>query len=105
MVVMLSGCKSRYVEATVHNGSGAAVSVVELDYPSASFGTESMADGAEYHYRFKVQGDGPTKLLWTDGGGKDHSVAGPKMHDGDEGMLHVVIGPKTAAWSLKVTQP
>jgi hypothetical protein len=103
-VLIVGGCKSRYVEATVHNGSGAAVSVVEVDYPSASFGTELLANGADYHYRFKVQGDGPTKVLWTDTMAKDHTVPGPVMHEGDEGTLQVVIGRDAATWDLKVAQ-
>ena len=101
-VVLLSGCKSRYIEATVHNGSGAAVSVVEVDYPSASFGKETLADGADYHYRFKIQGDGPLKVLWTDKGNKDHSVAGPQLREGDEGTLLVTIKGNDASWDLKV---
>jgi hypothetical protein len=103
-VVGLSGCKSRYVEATVHNGSGAAVSVVEVDYPSASFGKETLADGADYHYRFKVQGGGALKVLWTDKGNQDHSVAGPQLREGDEGTLRVTIREKDAAWDLKVAR-
>ena len=104
VAVSLSGCKSRYVEATVHNGSGAAVTVVEVDYPSASFGKELLADGADYHYRFKVQGDGPLKVLWTDKGNQDHSVAGPGLQEGDEGTLRVTIGARGAAWDLKVVK-
>ena len=102
--VGFSGCKSRYVEATVHNGSGAPVSVVEVDYPSASFGKETLADGANYHYRFKVQGDGALKVLWTDKGNQDHSVAGPPLQEGDEGTLRVTIGAADAAWDLKVVK-
>lgn len=98
----LSGCRSRYVEATVHNGSGAAVSVVEVDYPSASFGKETLADGADYHYRFKIQGDGPLKVLWTDAGNHDHSVAGPVIREGDEGTLVVTIKAGNATWDVNV---
>ena len=100
--VGLSGCRSRYVEATVHNGSGAAVTVVEVDYPSASFGKELLADGADYHYRFKVQGDGPLKVLWTDSGNKDHTVGGPQLREGSEGTLAVTIKANDAAWDLQV---
>ncbi len=101
-VVGLSGCRSRYIEATVHNGSGAAVSVVEVDYPSASFGKETLADGADYHYRFKVQGDGPLKVLWTDAENHDHTVGGPQLREGSEGTLVVTIKANDAAWDVNV---
>ena len=101
-LMLLIGCRSRYVEATVRNGSGAAVSVVEVDYPSASFGKETLAAGADYHYRFKVQGDGPLKVLWTDAGNKDHTVGGPQLREGSEGTLAVTIKANDAAWDLQV---
>ncbi len=89
----LVGCHSPYVDADVVNRSGAPLSVVEVDYPSASFGTESLADGAEYHYRFKVQGSGGLKVLWTDAKQVDHTVNGPQLNEGVEGGLKIVIGP------------
>jgi hypothetical protein len=75
---------------------------VEVDYPSASFGKETLADGADYHYRFKIQGDGPLKVLWTDAGNRDHSVAGPVIREGDEGTLVVTIKAADAAWDVNV---
>ena len=101
-VVGLSGCKSPYIEATVHNASGLSASVVEVDYPSASFGKEMLADGADYHYRFKIQGDGPLKVLWTDAANHDHSVAGPQLKEGEEGQLVVTLLPNDAKWDLRV---
>jgi hypothetical protein len=96
----LSGCKSAYVEADVKNASGAAVSLVEVGYPSASFGVETLAAGATYHYRFKILGDGPTKVMWTDGEKKEHTVAGPKLNEGQQGRLAVTINADSAAWDV-----
>ncbi len=101
-LVGLTGCHSHYVEADVVNHSGAAVSLVEVDYPSASFGKESLANGAVYHYRFKILGDGPTKILWTDAQRKDHDVAGPSLQEGQEGSLTVTLTGDTAQWSTKL---
>src|ERR1700742_424558 len=85
-VVLLAatGCRSRYIEATVVNAGGAAVSLVEVDYPTASFGKEALGAGASYHYRFKILGSGGTKVLWTDAARQEHTVAGPELHEGDE---------------------
>jgi hypothetical protein len=101
-VAGVTGCHSHYVEADVKNSSGAAVSLVELDYPSASFGTESLASGGVYHYRFKILGDGATKILWTDAQRQDHSVSGPALQEGQEGMLTVTITGGTALWSSRL---
>jgi hypothetical protein len=98
-LVGMVGCKSAYVEADVKNASGAAVSLVEVDYPSASFGVETLAAGATYHYRFKILGSGPTKVMWTDAGQKEHTVAGPKLVEGQQGALTVTIQGDRAVWS------
>jgi hypothetical protein len=102
VLMTMAGCHSAYIEATVKNASGSAVSLVEVDYPSASFGREGLAAGAEYHYRFKVLGSGPTKVLWTDAAHQEHSVAGPVLHEGDEGRLTITVGPSAAQWDLEL---
>ncbi|HEY1743762.1 MAG TPA: hypothetical protein VGG18_11400 [Granulicella sp.] len=97
-----SGCHSAYVEAVVRNDSGSAVSLVELDYPSAGFGTESLAAGAEYHYRFKILGNGPTKVIWTDSARREHTVTGPKLQEGLQGRLTVTLSATSATWNTEL---
>jgi hypothetical protein len=99
----LAGCHSAYVEAVVKNHSGGPISVLEVDYPSASFGTESLASGQEFHYRFKTQGEGPLKVLWTDEHHQDYTVTGPVLHEGAEGTLAITLQPnETATFALKL---
>ena len=95
----MAGCHSSYVEATVHNDSGAPITLVEVDYPSASFGTQELAPGAQYHYRFKVLGNGPVKLLWTDAGHTERHSDGPSLNEGDEGTVEVTVGPRDVHWT------
>src|SRR4051812_20279574 len=99
-LLALAGCHSAYIEATVKNDSGSPVSLVEVDYPSASFGRETLSAGAEYHYRFKVLGNGPTKVMWTDAAHKEHATPGPVLHEGDEGKLTVTLSAGNAGWKL-----
>jgi hypothetical protein len=103
-LLTVAGCHSAYIEATVKNASGASVSLVEVDYPSASFGRETLADGAEYHYRFKILGNGATKVLWTDATHTERSNNGPTLHEGDEGRLTITLAPATANWDLQLTR-
>ena len=97
-VVALSGCHSHYVSMDVRNETGKAVTLVEVDYPSASFGVDTLAAGGTYHYRFKILGDGPTKILWTDAAEQQHTVAGPALKEGQEGTLSATINAGTATW-------
>ena len=104
LAVTAGGCHSpfghsAFIEATLVNHSGQPVRLVEMDYPSASFGTESLADGGSFHYRFKVIGQGPLKLSWTDARQREHNVGGPELHEGQRGMLTVTMGPaEQLAW-------
>jgi hypothetical protein len=90
-IAMLSGCRSRFVEVTIDNQASTPVRLVEMDYPSASFGTEQIAANSIYHYRFKIQGSGPVKLEFTDAQGKTHTANGPELNEGAEGHLAVVL--------------
>jgi hypothetical protein len=99
----LTGCKSPYITATVANHTGAAVALIEVDYPSASFGRDALAAGATYSYRFKIIGSGPTKVLWTDAAHHNHTSAGPDLHERQQGQLDITLTPAGASWSTHLT--
>jgi len=92
------GCHSPYVEATVNNRTGQPIELLEVDYPSASFGTQNLANGSDFHYRFKVLGSGPMKILYTDSVHKDHKADGPTLHEGAEGSLSIVVTTAGVIW-------
>ena len=89
--LLTAGCRSAYVSTTITNNSAAQVTLLEVDYPSASFGVGALAPGTQFHYRFKIQGGGPIKLQFTDASGKTHTASGPDLQQGDQGTLQVNI--------------
>jgi hypothetical protein len=102
-LLTLSGCHSAYIAATISNHTAQPLSLIELDYPSASFGKQALAPGEDFHYRFKVIGSGPTTLLWNDSQHHDRKSAGPTLRDGDEGHLSVTFTPQAApTWDLQL---
>jgi hypothetical protein len=86
----------------VKNASGSPVSLVEVDYPSASFGKDVLRNDSVYHYRFKIQGSGPAKILWTDSKQVSHTAPGPSLSEGQEGILTVTITGPTAVWQTEL---
>ena len=94
----LSGCHSAFIEATLINRTDKPLRLVEVDYPSASFGTQNLIPGASFHYKFKLIGEGPVKLLWTDEAQKEHTVEGPYLHEGQQGLLTITVTPAQTAW-------
>ena len=96
---LVAGCRSAFVSATITNQSAAPVTLLEVDYPSASFGIGTLAPGAQFHYRFKIQGGGPITLQFTDASGKAHTASGPDLQEGEQGSLQVNIDPSnTISW-------
>jgi hypothetical protein len=102
-LVPIAGCRSPYVAATVRNRTSQPIDLLEVDYPSASFGTENLAPGADFHYRFKVLGSGGMKLLYTDSSHHDHKVDGPTLHEGAQGNLQIAITPQGVSWKPDAT--
>ena len=101
-LLAISGCASKYVQAAVRNQTSGAVTLVEVDYPSASFGKETLPAGAEYDYRFKILGSGPAKVLWTDSHHQQHEVAGPQLNEGQQGTLIVTLTESGASWDKQL---
>ncbi len=89
----LAGCHSYHIDATIENRTGGAVQLLEVDYPSASFGMNAIAVGGDYHYRFQVQGSGPVKIQYTQPDGHIATATGPTMDQGQEGRLQIVLLP------------
>ena len=86
---LLAGCHSKYVATTLVNGSAGKISVIQVEYPSASFGVQTLDAGASFAYRFKVYGSGPVKLTWYDAKQGEHHQIGPVLSEGQEGTLLV----------------
>jgi hypothetical protein len=98
MALALSGCHSANIVATVTNQTATPISLVQIEYPSASFGTQSIAPGHDFKYRFKVLGSGQMKITYTDTSEREHKFTGPTLVEGNEGSLHIVVTPAGVDW-------
>lgn len=98
-----AGCKSALINVTVSNHRATPISLVEVDYPSASFGIQKLDPGQDYHYRLKIIGSGPATVLWNEGSNQKKS-SGPVLRDGDSGALNVTFtdGPNPT-WDVVLT--
>ncbi|MBT9330729.1 hypothetical protein D0Y96_006705 [Acidipila sp. 4G-K13] len=90
-ICLLSGCRSRYVQTTITNHTDTPLRLIEVDYPSASFGTDQIAPQQAFHYRFKVQGSGPVTITFTGDSGKPTNATGPQLSEGEQGTLQVSV--------------
>jgi hypothetical protein len=96
-VLAMVGCHSYHIETTVENHTGGVIRLLEVQYPSASFGANSLAAGAEFHYRIQLRGSGPLNVQYTAGNGRQVRIAGPALAEPQEGRLDVVLLPADKA--------
>ena len=92
------------IQATVRNSTSKPLQLIEVDYPTASFGIQGLAPGAEYKYRFKILGSGNLKVLYTDRSGKERTQDGPQLHEGLEGQLLIDIAESGVQWTPKLAR-
>lgn len=97
-LLLFAGCHSAHVLATVSNHTSQPILLFEVDYPSASFGGDTLAPGADFHYKFKVLGDGKMSLTYTDNEHKIHKSQGPYLNEKADGPLHITIAPDSVHW-------
>ena len=92
-LMMAAGCHSYHVETTVENRTGGTIQLLEVDYPSASYGADSLAAGGIFHYRIQLRGNGPLKVQYTAGDGRQTQIDGPTLAERQEGRLRIVLLP------------
>jgi len=88
-----SACHSYHIDMTVENRTGGAIQLLEVTYPSASFGAGSLATGERFNYRVQLRGSGPLKLQYTGRDGQQMQIEGPELAEPQEGRLEIVLLP------------
>ncbi len=92
--IILSGCHSYRVDAVVENRTGSPIELLEVDYPSASFGVDKLAANADFHYRFQIRASGPVKVQYTEAATqKIRQTTGPDIFERQEGRIEIVLLP------------
>lgn len=104
-LLAVTGCHSYHIDSTIENRTGADIQLLEVDYPSASFGVDRIASGAVYHYRFQIRGSGPLKITYTGAGDKQIQITGPTLVERQQGQLKIVLLPSGKAQFLPQLTP
>lgn len=88
-----TGCHSYHIDATVENRTGSPIQLLEVDYPSASFGSNTLAAGADFHYRIQLRGSGQIKVQYTTPDEHPVQIDGPAVAERQEGALQIILLP------------
>lgn len=93
VIFATSACHSYHIDSTIENRTGADVQLLEVDYPSASFGVDTLPTGAVFHYRFQVRGSGLIKVEYTAPNGHQVQATGPNVVEHQQGRFEIVLLP------------
>jgi hypothetical protein len=93
----MSACHSYHIDATIKNHTGGTISLLEVDYPSASFGADALASENEFHYRFQTRDSGPLKVQYTGANQKQVQITGPTLYERQEGRIEINLLPNGKA--------
>jgi hypothetical protein len=96
-LILTSGCRSHHVQITVENRTGGPIRLLEVDYPSASFGADSVEPGQVVRSSIQVRGSGPVKILFTAPDRHQAQITGPTLIEKQEGKLAIVLLPNDKA--------
>lgn len=89
--LVLTACKTNFVNLTIVNNGNADLHNVELQYPNASFGKSTLAPGESYSYKAKIIADGELKLKFLDPSGREHNEKGPPISKNATGQVTITI--------------
>jgi hypothetical protein len=92
-LLMAASCRSYIVHLTVVNHTGSTVNLLEVDYPNASFGVDTLPAGSVYHYRLQLQDSGHIKVQYTAGEKQQYTSTGPTLHERQQGDLEIILDP------------
>jgi hypothetical protein len=97
LVLAATGCRSRVIRVSLTNTSELPLSAIVVDYPSATFGVNTLAPGKTFEYTIKPVNSGALKIQFTNANGKVHAVTGPDVKKGQEGTIAIRINQDSAS--------
>lgn len=91
LLLAAAGCRSRVIHVRLVNTSSQPIHTIIVDYPGATFGTDSLAPGATFNYVIKPIDNGALKIQFADAQGASHTFSGPMVQKGQEGDIEIKL--------------
>ena len=92
----LTGCRARVVKISLTNISTQPIKTIIVDYPSATFGKDTLAPGETYFSLIKPLDHGPIKVRFTDAQGGNHTYESISLQQGDDGSVNIKLTQASA---------
>lgn len=101
-LIAIAGCRAHVVKINLTNTSAQPIRTIIVDYPNATFGKDTLAQGATFSYGIKVVETGPLKIQFTDAMGIIHTYLYPALHKNDDGSIEVSLNQNGAVAVVKL---
>src|SRR6476646_3413631 len=88
-VIAVAGCRAHVVKISLTNISAEPIKTIIVDYPSATFGKDTLAPGETYFSLVKPVDKGPIKVRFTDAQGSNHAYESISLQQGDDGSVDI----------------
>lgn len=92
----LAGCRAHVVKISLANTSAQPIKTIIVDYPSATFGKDTLAPGETYFSLIKPVDQGPIKVRFTDAQGTNHAYQSISLQQGDDGSVTITLTQTSA---------
>jgi hypothetical protein len=95
-MVAMAGCRAHVVKISLTNTSTEPIKTIIVDYPTATFGTDTLAPRETYFSLVKPIDKGPIKVRFTDVQGVSHTYESISLEQGDDGSVNIKLTQTSA---------
>jgi hypothetical protein len=95
-LIALAGCRAHVVKISLTNISAQPIKTIIVDYPSATFGKDTLAPRETYFSLIKAVDKGPIKVRFTDAQGTSHAYQSISLEPGDDGSVYIRLTQNSA---------
>jgi hypothetical protein len=103
-VIAMAGCRARVVKIILTNTSAEPIKTIIVDYPTATFGKDTLAPHETYFSLVKPVDKGRIKVHFTDAQGTTHTYESVSLEPGDDGWVNIKLTQTSAETGFDLTR-
>jgi hypothetical protein len=103
-MIAMAGCRARVVKISLTNASAEPIKTIIVDYPSATFGKDTLAPRETYFSLVKPVDKGPITVRFTDAQGVGHAYKSVSLEPGDDGWVSIKLTQTSGDTGFDITR-
>jgi hypothetical protein len=103
-MIAMAGCRARVVKIILTNTSAEPIKTIIVDYPTATFGKDTLAPHETYFSLVKPVDKGRIKVHFTDAQGTTHTYESISLEPGDDGWVNIKLTQTSADTGFDLTR-